>query len=116
MLVLRMICGVLFAILAIYTAITISRDGMDLVTPFFSDILSLTWPGQFNVDFSSYLVLGTIWFVWRNDGATLSLVLAPVVLTGGMLVLAAYLIWLSYRVDARMDVLFLGRRRARSMS
>jgi len=111
MLALRIICGILVGLVAVYTLVTIGREGLDLISPFFGDLFALGWPGQFNLDFSTYLILSTVWFLWRNAFSTQAIAFAPLVCVGGMLVLGPYLIWLSFRVHRRMDVLLLGPTR-----
>lgn len=111
MLALRAICACLVAVVAVYTLVVIGREGLDLITPFFGGVLAMTWQGQFNVDFSAYLLLSTVWFLWRNAFSAQAWVFAPLVCVGGMLVFGCYLIWLSFRVRGRMDVLLLGPSR-----
>jgi hypothetical protein len=107
----RLVSVAMFLTISAYTLATVSIDGWDLLTPFFTDLLSLKWPGQFNLDFSFYLLLSTLWYVWRNEYSRLSLITAPVVLVGGMLVFAAYLFWLTFRVNGQIDVLVSGPNR-----
>ncbi|WP_299372225.1 hypothetical protein [uncultured Tateyamaria sp.] len=108
---LRLICFGLVAVLVVYTLVVVGRDGLDLITPFAGAVLAMNWQGQFNVDFSTYLLLSTVWFLWRNAFSTQAWVFAPLVCVGGMLVFGSYLIWLSFRVDGRLDVLLLGPSR-----
>ncbi|MEO0400786.1 MAG: hypothetical protein AAF214_00265 [Pseudomonadota bacterium] len=111
---LRRVVGAMVAVLVVYTLVVMVVHGPDLLTPFFGDLVAVNWSGQFNLDFSLYLVLSTLWFVWRNGFSRISLICAPVVLVGGMLVFGCYLIWQSTRVEGRMDVLLLGPGRAPS--
>ncbi|MCI1143541.1 hypothetical protein MOP88_16625 [Sphingomonas sp. WKB10] len=52
--------------LAIYTGVVIARHGMDLLPIFFGDIARMTWSGQFNADFSCFLLLSALWTAWRH--------------------------------------------------
>lgn len=110
--VIRTLSATMFLGIVAYTLTTVALFGVDLVTPFFTDLVSLSWPGQFNFDFSLYLILSTLWYVWRNGFTQHSLMTAPVILIGGMCALSAYWFWLSYRVQGRIDVLLMGQTRA----
>ncbi|MEM7744612.1 MAG: hypothetical protein AAF409_12975 [Pseudomonadota bacterium] len=91
---LRLILIAKIVIIAAATVAAIADGGFDLLTPFFQPILALTWQGQFNIDFSSYLVLSGIWMMWRHGfssgGIALGLLAPPL----GMMFLAPYLIYL----------------------
>lgn len=39
--------------------------GWNFMPVFFRDIIALTWPGQFNLDFSCLLSLSGLWLAWR---------------------------------------------------
>ncbi|MFK7751094.1 MAG: hypothetical protein AB8B51_00960 [Sedimentitalea sp.] len=91
---LRFVLIAMILIIAAFTAAAVADGGFDLITPFFAPILGLTWQGQFNVDFSFYLVLSGIWMAWRGgfSGGSIALgLLAPPL---GMLFFAPYLIYL----------------------
>jgi hypothetical protein len=60
--------GCLFAITG-YTAVTILNHGMGLVPVFFADMAEMAWPGQFNLDFSCFLLLSGLWVAWRHQFA-----------------------------------------------
>jgi hypothetical protein len=99
MAVLRMFLVAFAVALAAYTAIVISNHGWNLFPVFFGDILAMNWAGQFNFDFSGFLVLSALWTAWRNDFSPLGLVLAVVAFFGGMGFLAIYLLILSARAN-----------------
>lgn len=103
---LAMFLGIVF-----YTVAVGQNDGWDLVTPFLSDLIAVNWSGQFNFDFTCYLILSTAWFLWRNEFAGSSLAMAPLILVGGILVFSAYIFYLTFRVDGRIDVLLIGETR-----
>ena len=103
-LVLLCILGLTFAV--------VSQYGWNFVTPFVGSIFAMTWQGQFNFDFASYLLISTLWFVWRNGATTKTFLMAPFILIGGMLVFAPYLLYLSFRCEGRLDVLLIGPHRA----
>lgn len=112
MLLFRVLLGFLFACLAIYTAVVISNHGWNLLPIFFGDMASMGWPGQFNADFMGFLILSASWIAWRNGFSPAGLLLAVCGFFGGIMFLAPYLFYLSYKVDDSMPRLLLGEGRA----
>lgn len=108
----RLFLVVCVVVIVAYTSVTISRHGMGLLPVFFGDMASMTWPGQFNLDFFSLLLLAAIWIAWRHRFNAAGLVMALVAPFGGMPFIATYLLVQSYRADGRADVLLLGEDRA----
>ena len=98
----------------IYTAIVIGNHGANLVPDFLGDILALGWPGQFNVDFLSFLILSALWVAWRHNFSLAGLVLAVPALFGGMMFLAPYLLIASFAAGGDIRVLLLGSTRAQA--
>lgn len=110
MLRMRLIAAAIFVVILGYTGVVIAAHGWDLVPVFFGSIAAMDWQGQFNVDFSSFLVLSALWVAWRNDFSMTGWLLAPLALFGGGLFLSVYLFILSGQGDMKM--LLLGPRRA----
>jgi hypothetical protein len=102
----------LVAIIA-YTAVTIGNQGWNLMPIFFGDMAKMEWPGQFNLDFFTFLLLSGVWVAWRNDFTPAALALAVVATLGGMLFLSIYLLVLSFRCNGDIKAMLLGERRAR---
>ncbi len=97
-----------------YTGVTISAHGWNLLPVFFGDMAAMAWPGQFNLDFFTFLLLSGLWTAWRNDFTLGGLVLGLVAVFGGMLFLSVYLTLLSFRHGDDIDAIILGVRRARA--
>ncbi len=95
-----------------YTAVTIANHGMNLVPVFFNDMAAMAWPGQFNLDFSCFLLLSGLWVAWRNGFNALGLLLAPVAMFGGMMFLSVYLLILSFTTGGDIRKILLGEARA----
>lgn len=108
----RTLTAVLFAVILGYTAIVAGRHGFGLLPIFFGDIRALAWPGQFNVDFMSFLTLSALWLAWRHHFSPAGLVLAVCGFFGGGLFLSAYLFVVSIRVRGDVTPLLLGPGRA----
>lgn len=98
-----------------YTAMTIANHGWDLMPIFFGDVAKMAWPGQFNVDFSTFLLLSGLWVSWRHGFSIAGLVLAPVAAFGGMLFLSAYLLIATFRTNGDIVAVMLGEKRAAAL-
>ncbi len=108
----RALLAVLLIVLCGYTAVVISNHGLNILPIFFGDIAKMGWPGQFNVDFSGFLILSALWTAWRHHFSLLGLALSVVALFGGMSFLTVYLLVASYHVKGDMKALLLGPKRA----
>ena len=95
MLALRTVLVVHLAVLTAYTLVVIGNHGWNLFPAFFGDMAALSWAGQFNTDFSGFLILSAMWTAWRHKFSALGLVLAPVAFFGGMAFLSTYVLILS---------------------
>lgn len=98
------------AALSVYTLFVGGNHGWNLLAIFFSDIAKMSWNGQFNLDFTTFLGLSGIWVAWRQRFSPLGLVLGAVAVFGGMLFLASYLLFLSFRCRGRIEEMLLGKR------
>jgi hypothetical protein len=96
-------------LLIIYTGFAIKNEGWGLLSIFMSNISSLTWNGQFNLDFSCYLLLSGIWILWRNQYSVKAIVLAIAAMTIGIMVFAPYLIYLTYTEKGDLKFILLGK-------
>ena len=109
----RVFLGCCLLVITAYTAVTIGNHGWGLVPIFFGDMAAMAWPGQFNLDFSGYLLLSGLWVAWRHGFSAGGLAMAPVAVFGGMLFLSAYLLIISFRTGGDMRAILLGAERAR---
>ncbi len=99
-------------VLSVYTAIVIQHHGFNLFPYFFGDMLAMGWAGQFNLDFSGFLVLSALWVSWRHQFTPAGLGLAVVAFFGGMGFLTIYLLYWSLKVEGDMKAILLGEGRA----
>lgn len=99
-------------ILAGYTLAVGVNHGWDLLPVFFSNLAEVNWPGQFNLDFMTFLGLSAIWVAWRHHFTLAGLALGVAAFFGGMMFLAPYLLWASTRARGDARILLLGRERA----
>lgn len=100
---------VLFIVgICVYTISVVMNHGVNLVTPFFSEMLALTWHGQFIFDFQCYLILSGLWVAWRYNFSGKAIGLGLVALIFGILFLAPYLLVLSYKEKGNIKAILLG--------
>lgn len=112
MVLFRVLLAIMLVTLLVYTSIVIANHGMNLLPVFFGDIAAMGWPGQFNLDFSGFLILSALWTSWRHHFSTLGLALGVVAIFGGMGFLTVYLLVASYQVNGDIKALLLGPKRA----
>lgn len=98
--------------ITLYTSVTISQHGLDLLPVFFGDMAEMGWPGQFNFDFMCFLALSALWVAWRHRFEPAGLGLGLLAFFGGMLFLSIYLLVQSYRTRGNVALLLLGTRHA----
>jgi hypothetical protein len=94
----------------VYTALSVRNEGWDLFTIFVNNLTSLTWNGQFNLDFSSYLLLSGLWILWRNKFSPASLLIGGVATILGILFFAPYLLYLLYVENGDLRKVLVGDR------
>jgi hypothetical protein len=109
---LRVFLAALWAILAGYTAVVISRHGTGLLNVFFGDMAKLGWPGQFNLDFMILLALSALWVAWRHRFTAAGLALAVLAFFLGALFLTTYLLVLNWQAKGDVREMLVGRERA----
>lgn len=103
----RILLLALFINIIVYTLATVSTVGWDLFSPFLGAIQAMNWSGQFNVDFSSYLLLSALWVAWRNHFSAKGIGLALLAAVLGILFFAPYLLWLSYQKQGKIEAVLL---------
>ena len=108
----RIFMAAIFVAIAIYTTVTISHHGWNLLPIFFGDMRAMTWPGQFNFDFMAFLLLSGLWVSWRHNFSAKGLLLGLVAIFGGMLFLSFYLLVASTLSKGNVEELLMGRSRA----
>lgn len=110
----RVLLVILFLCISGYTAVVAANHGFGLLEVFLGDIAKFGWPGQFNVDFTSFLVLSALWLAWRHHFSPAGLALGVLGFFGGGLMLSVYLLWASFDAKGDPKVLLLGATRANS--
>ena len=106
----RTLLIVMWVVVMAYTAVVVANHGMGLLGIFFGDIATMTWPGQFNLDFLCMLTLSGLWVAWRHRFSPAGMGLGVLALFGGIVFLSTYLLVVSWRTDADIEQILLGRR------
>lgn len=94
-----------------YTMLVGINHGWNLLPYFVSEMMMMTWQGQFNFDFSCFLVLSGLWTIWRNEFTPLAYVLGLVAAVRGIMFLAPYLLFLSFKEQADAKTILIGHNR-----
>jgi hypothetical protein len=109
----RIFLSVVVTCLGVYTLGVVFKHGLNLLPIFFGDIQAMNWPGQFNFDFLTFLLLSGVWLSWRHKFSAGGIFLGIIALFGGMMFLAPYLLYASFQCRGDVRVLLLGTARAR---
>ena len=107
---LKVLLFILTIVIAAYTALVISTDGLGLFQIFFANIAALNWNGQFNLDFSLYLLLSALWIMWRSKFDATSVIIGLIAGVLGMVVFAPYLLYLFKEENGDLKGVLLGKR------
>ncbi len=110
MIALRIYLIAFYIMLVIYTLFVGSAYGWNFVPFAIEEIAALTWPGQFTLDFSAYLVLSALWVAWRHAFSRAGIVLGLIASVGGILFLAPYLLYAISQAKGDVKALVLGDR------
>jgi hypothetical protein len=94
-----------------YTAIAMGNDGFNFLEKALAFCLSLTWMGQFTLDFSCYLTLSGLWIAWRHQFTGKSIAMALVAATFGIIAFAPYLLYLLMKEKGDLKSVLLGDRK-----
>ena len=90
------------------------KHGWNLLPIFFGDMVSLSWPGQFNFDFMCFLLLSGLWLAWRHHFSPGGILLGILGVFGGIMLLAPYLLLMSFKVNGDIKALLMGEVRQNS--
>ena len=61
MIAFRVLLASIVGMVLVYTGLVGATQGWNFMPVFFEDIIAMTWPGQFNLDFSCLLILSGLW-------------------------------------------------------
>ncbi|MEO0484709.1 MAG: hypothetical protein AAF092_02220 [Pseudomonadota bacterium] len=91
-----------------FTVAAVATEGLNLLPHFIGPILAMTWQGQFNVDFTCYLILSGLWMAWRGGFTRGSITLGLLAPPLGILFFAPYLVYLIAKTEGDAQKLMMG--------
>jgi hypothetical protein len=94
-----------------YTSVTVAQHGLNLFPDYLGDLQAMAWPGQFNLDFTCLLLLAGVWMAWRNQFSAGGIALGLLMPVGGMPLLSAYLLYLSFKTKGDAVAMMIGEAR-----
>lgn len=94
----------------IYTFSAYQKEGATLFGIFISNLQSFHWNGQFNLDFSCYLVLSGLWTMWRNKFSAASIAVGSMAMVVGILLFAPYILFLLTKEKGDLKKVLTGER------
>lgn len=95
-------------LLLLYTVKATQAHGFTLIDALVDNARGFKWSGQFNLDFSCYLILSGIWIMWRGKFAVPAIVTGIAASILGMLFFAPYLLYLLYIEKGDIKKFLLG--------
>lgn len=93
-----------------YTLAVALPNNFDLLTPFLNNITTISWSGQFNLDFSAYLTLSGLWIMYRHQFSGSGIVLGLAAMVLGILLFAPYVLFQLREAKGDIPTLLLGKR------
>jgi len=106
----RALLVAMFILISAYTVVAVMNDGPQLFAYFLRDVAALGWPGQFNTDFSCYLLLSGLWVAWRQQFSASGIFLGVLASVLGIIFLSLYLLIASFRTGGDVRQMLLGSR------
>lgn len=105
------IAGLMLIAASIYTTFVVLDHGVNFVPEYIGNIVAMNWAGQFQIDFSCYLILSALWIGWRHRFSGAGIALSMMGLVGGILFFSAYLVVISVIEKGDVASLVLGSQR-----
>jgi hypothetical protein len=96
--------------LLIYSYFAFNNEGPNLLGIMIANVKALNWSGQFNLDFSCYLILSGLWLMWRNKFDKQSIALGLLAMVGGIIFFAPYLLYLFYKEKYDLKRVLCGKQ------
>ena len=91
-----------------YTFIAFQKEDASLFIVALNNIKSLTWSGQFNLDFSCYLLLSGLWIMWRKKFKTTFIIIGFAAMILGIIFFAPYLLYLMAKENGDLKKVLVG--------
>lgn len=92
-----------------YTGVVVLGEGWGFINVASHIIPSFTWEGQFLMDLNCYLILSSLWILWRNAYSVRSMMIALVSLILGIIFFAPYVLFLLWKEKGSLPGLLIGQ-------
>lgn len=89
----------------------VANHGVELLSVCIRDRVALDWPGQFTLDVLLVLLLSALWVAWRHGVAPSNPALGFAALLGESLLLATYLLLLTFTTNGAINKVLVGDKR-----
>ena len=109
---LKAILVVQIVVLLTATVAAVQQQGWNLFTIFLANVTALNWNGQFNLDFSCYLMLSGLWIMWRNRFTPAAIIGGAFAMVAGILAFAPYLLYLLVAEKGNLEKVLLGKNQS----
>jgi hypothetical protein len=96
--------------LIVYTIYVGTAHGWNFLDVALTSVKSISWSGQFALDFNCYLMLSAVWIAWRNNYTLPSIIIAIIAMIMGIIVFAPYLLYLLTKEKGSIPKVLLGDR------
>lgn len=93
-----------------YTVVAINNDGINFLAKAQKFVTSMTWMGQFALDFQCYLILSALWIAWRGRFTVKAITIAVIAMILGIIVFAPYLLFLLSKENGDLKRVLIGDR------
>ncbi len=106
----RVLLVVMGLMVFVYTVLAVSNEGVNLFATTLPAVPEFGWPGQFHLDFATYLVLSGLWVAWRHEFSGSGIALGVAASLLGILFLSVYLLLAIRKSGGDMRLVLLGDR------
>ena len=97
-------------VLIAYTIYVTKIEGWTLFQKIIDNVTTFSWSGQFNLDFSCYLILSGLWIMWRQKFSLYSIAFAVMAMIIGIIAFAPYILYLLRKENGNLKKVLLGER------
>lgn len=106
---LRILLAAMGLVVAAYTVAAVSNEGVNLFATTLPALPELGWPGQFHLDFVTYLMLSGLWVAWREGFTPKGIALGIAASLLGIIFLSVYLLIAINQANGDIKRVLLGR-------
>lgn len=106
----RVLLVVLGSTVLVYTVMAVANEGVNLFATTLPALADFGWPGQFHLDFATYLLLSGLWVAWRHQFSTNGILLGILASLLGIIFLSVYLLVAISKANGNISEVLLGQQ------